>query len=266
MAELPTLPPIATEPISVILLPGASGVPREEIVSSWLTFLNGLDREYELLVVGVGAVAAAEHDARVRMLPPERPGLGAALRTGLAAARFPLVVHAPGDGEFQPDDLKRLLAEIDKAHIVSAFRVRQPVPRGLRWLGWIVRPLARLLFAVSLEPLPGWPGWRAHLQHYLSRVLFALRVRDVGSSFRLYRRSILPRIPIQSDSSFALVEVLAKANFLGHVMTETPVPQGTPAVEGEKTGRVLADGCRVFRQPDFGPGVLPTPQPGMEGT
>ena len=56
-------------------------------------------------------------------------------------------------------------------------------------------------------------------------------------------------------------EVLAKANFLGHVMTETPVSyRPLPAAPaGAGADSTLADAYRVFAHPEFGPTVLPEP-------
>src|SRR5262249_28411696 len=126
MPALPPLPPIATQPLSVVLLPSNSPTPLEAAVAEWVTFLNGLDRAYELLVVPEGGdpVAApakglSNQFQRVRVLrPPSRRGEGAALRAALAEARFPLIAYAPCDPRYRPGDLKRLMQDIDQVHLV----------------------------------------------------------------------------------------------------------------------------------------------------
>src|SRR5439155_13359564 len=75
-------------------------------------------------------------------------------------------------------------------------------------------------------------------------------VHDVECAFRLFRRSIFARIPIQSSGPFAHVEILAKANFLGCWMAEAPVSYnpspGPPS-------SYWAEAYHVFCEPDFGP-------------
>jgi hypothetical protein len=190
-----------------------------------------------------------------------RQGSGAALRTGLAAARHPLLLTATCDPQFQPGDLPKLLEEMDKVHLVAGYRVWQRVPWPLRWLGRLYRVAVRLLLANPLEPLPGWLGWQEYSDHVRARMLFALRIKDVNCPFRLYRRSIFDRIPIQSDGTFAQVEVLAKANSLGCMMTEVPVAY-QPRPTAEDRGQRRADLRRVLLHPDFGPAILPAKAPG----
>lgn len=266
MPEYPTLPVIATESISIVLLARHAEAHFEEVVGQWVSFLNGLDRAFEILVVDDGssdrtaelAEQLAARNPSIRLLRQSTPqGEGAALRVGIAAAQHPLLVYAPCNRQYQPDDLRRLLAEIDKVHVVSGFRDYLPMPGVLKWLGRVYRGVARWVFAVPLEPSLGWLGWRELFRRCLLRLTFGIRLQDVGSTFRLFRRSIFARIPIQSDGSFAHVEILAKANFLGQVMTETLVRYQPRAAEKDPVpDRTWKEGKRVFSHPDFGPAVL----------
>ena len=82
---------------------------------------------------------------------------------------------------------------------------------------------------------------------------------DLGYSYVSDRpaiREILPRIPIQSRGPFAHVELLAKANFLGHLMGEEIPIAVVPPPPGDLR-QLLRDGLVVFNQPDFGPAELP---------
>jgi hypothetical protein len=108
--------------------------------------------------------------------------------------------------------------------------------------------------------LPGWLGWQRHLGRLAVRALFGVRNRDVACPFRLIRREIFARIPLQSDGPFVHVEILAKANFLGKVLGEE-VPLGdrnrpvTAAARPDApgVGSVVREACRLFRHADFGP-------------
>jgi hypothetical protein len=165
------------------------------------------------------------------------------------------------DRQYEPEDLKKLLAEIDKVDLVTGFRVSRPMPLGLRALGFLYRALIRILFGVSLEKRPAWLGWSALRRRWQARLLFGLRVGDPGCLFQLFRRSIFQRIPIQSKGTFAQVEVLAKANFLGCYMTEVPITHHPPADPGGAIDtpdrRERKEAFQLLKDPDFGPPVLP---------
>jgi hypothetical protein len=126
----------------------------------------------------------------------------------------------------------------------------------VRVLGWGWRLFCRVVLGFWPSPLPGWLGWRAHAERLAVRVVFALRTRDVACPFRLMRRSIFRRIPLQSDGPFVHVEILAKANFLGHIIAEElPLdvaarPNPNPRADRQECWRVMA-------HPEFGPTFLP---------
>jgi glycosyltransferase involved in cell wall biosynthesis len=166
---------------------------------------------------------------------PTRKGPGAALRTGLRAARFPLLVCTACDPGYRASDLAHLLKWIDQVDLVAGYRVRAKGSRGRSSNERVYRWVARLFFGV--------------------------RFRDPGCRFVLARRSLFDRFPIQSDGDFAHVEVLAKANFLECLMTEVPVayqPRGRrSAARREGLRQRLAGARRIFSHPDFGPPFPP---------
>jgi glycosyltransferase involved in cell wall biosynthesis len=277
MPELPPLPPIASAPVSLILLAHEDAACAQDVVNAWADQLDKLQRDYEVLLIDDGtsdltAVGAAASKAgpRLRVLGHTvARGPGAALRTGLAAARFPLVVTCPCDRQYRPEDLDLLLKEIDKVQLVSGFRVWQRMPWPLWLAGRLLSALSWLALAHPLDRLPGWLGWEGHAARMQARFLFGVRLRDVHCPFRLYRRSLFRRIPIQSDGPFADVEVLAKANFIGAVMTDVPVPHQprtggwwTATKEGRR--RTREELWRVLKKPDFGPAHVPEePEPAI---
>jgi glycosyltransferase involved in cell wall biosynthesis len=258
MPEPPQLLPIATQPLSVLLLGNSDRPGLETTLGKWFTHLYGLGREVEVLLVDdaltdrTAELANSHPTARV-LRDPIRRGVGAALRLGLTEARHPLFLQVPCDGRYQPADVQKLLAEIDRVHLVVGHCVGRPVPLPLRLLGGVWRLTLRILFGLPLEPLPAWLGWRGHARNLLAHVVFGLRLHDVTCDFRLFRREVFRRIPIQSDGTFVHVEVLAKANFLGQVMSEAAVT----SVEQWAPASWWREAWRVFAHPDFGPARLP---------
>lgn len=249
-------PPIRPAPLSVVLLSHRAATDLSKRLDDWSLALDALGQDYEILLaqdataVATTDTALLDRAPRVRVLRHFRePGVGSDLAAGLAAARFPLVLHADVTDGTCPDDVKLLLDKIDAVDLVSTHRVNTPEPVWLRGLGAIYRGLSRFLLGMPLEPLPGWPGWSGCARRLLVRLLFGVRLHGAESSFRLYRRAVFDRIPIQSTGPFVFVEVMAKANFLGAVMDEVVIR--SPATPLADWKAALPDARRVLTHPEF---------------
>ena len=234
-------------------------------VSGWQSTLDGLRRPYELLIVDDGSVdgtrAQAEvlttRSSRVRVLAhPERRGFGACLRTALEAATQPLIFYTSADHGWNHGDLARMLKSIDhrdeftgrQVEIVNGHRRGTAPPAGVKWRGRLYRGFMRVAFGFWPDPPRGWLGAAERRFWWRCRVMFGLRVGDVNSKFKLFRRSVFDRIELQSDGEFVHGEILAKANFLGCLMDEVVLadkqqPPPPPDVRAEM--------WRVFRRPKF---------------
>src|ERR1700730_10701840 len=119
--------PIAHAPLSVVLPAYPVAVPLEVVLHNWLAYLDTLGRDYEILLIDDAAPDCTANSAggltstypRLHLLQQPSPrGVGAALRTGLAAAQFPLFCYAECGNCYQPADLGRLLEVIDKVDLV----------------------------------------------------------------------------------------------------------------------------------------------------
>jgi glycosyltransferase involved in cell wall biosynthesis len=265
----------------VVLLAHNQANHLETVLAAWVTFLNGLDRDYEVIVVDDGSTDGSGDRAeklassyrRVQILRHAAPqGEGAALRTALAVACHPLLFYTLCDPHYQPADLGKLLRkradpskpdlELDHVHVLSASRGGRPMPRPWRLTGLLWRIFCRVMFTQAPQRLPGWLGWKRHLARMLVRVLFGVRYHDIACPFRLHRREIFARFPLQSDGPFVHVEVLAKANFLGLVMgEEVPLaPSHYPPLRDHSRSaelrQWLADARRVIWQPKFNAGAV----------
>jgi glycosyltransferase involved in cell wall biosynthesis len=239
------LPPVQSEPISTVLPIYNDVATLQPALETWVSVLNGLNRDYELLLVDDAssdsswelAKTLAEKNQSVRLLHHEAHiGFGSCLRTGLASARFPLVVISTCDGCYQPTDLSGMLKWIDKVHLVAGYR--------------------------TIDAKRYKRNWAERLFQWINRVIFGLRLKDPECWFLLARRSIFTRILIQSSGPFAFAELLAKANFLGCLMSETPAAYRPSPDTDRKWGKVtlrqkLAGFRRVFSHPDFGPVTVP---------
>jgi glycosyltransferase involved in cell wall biosynthesis len=262
--------PIATAPLSAVLVARDAGPDLEEVVTAWASQFDALQRPYELILVNDSGAAdlPARADALAGRLPALRAvhhdgprGLGAALRTGVAAARHPLLFYTTCDRQYRPEDLTRLLDAIDRVDLVTGCRSSRPAPLWARWLGAAYRGCVRVLFGLSLPPPVCWLGRAGWGRRRLARWLFGVHVHDPECAFRLFRRSVFRRIPIQTDGDFAQIEILAKANFLGHLLDEVavthrPLAPGAPPPAGPAP-RFWRDVRRLLTAADFGPATLP---------
>jgi glycosyltransferase involved in cell wall biosynthesis len=259
-------PRISNEPISVLLPVYNQVAGLETIVENWLRALARLERPVELVIVDdcctddtptAIAKLAARH-AEIRPLRHEvRRGYGAGLRTALAVATHPLIFCTGCDYPYPPADITKLLDVIDSADLVSGCR-SDPVPAWLRRLDGFHYVFARVVFGVAPEPRPGWRGWPAWMAALKLRLLFGLRLWDPTSAYKLFRRSVLDRIPIQSNGDFVHAELMAKANFLGCLMAEVPIgrlPGNFKGVPEPPAADSAGDARRVFRRPAFAAGT-----------
>jgi glycosyltransferase involved in cell wall biosynthesis len=240
------LPAIQTEPISALLPIFNDRANLQSSLESWINVLNNLNRDFEIILVNDAsndgtldlAQSLAEKNPRVRLLRHEaRGGFGACSRTGLAAAQYPLLLISTCDGRYQPADLARLLQWIDKVHLVAGYRT-----------------VASKRFKRN---------WSERIFRWIIRIIFGLRLKDPECWFLLARRSIFERIPVQSNGPFAFAELLAKANFLGCLMSEVsvsyhPAPEVDAKWSNATLGEKLAGFRQVFSYPEFGPAKLPS--------
>ena len=256
LAAVPERPKIADAPLSVVLLARPGVEDLHTIVRAWLAWLGQRPGDTELLVVfddaNAETSALAIDDARLRIIHHVAPpGVGPSLQTAIWFARYPLLLTATGDRQFQPDDAQRLFVLIDQVDLVTGCRVAGPPPRWLRALGLVKRILTRIFLGYASERRASWLGWRGIGRRCFVRFFFGVQLHDVECPLRLYRTEMLRRFPIQARGSFAQVEILAKANHLGCWMAEAPVPWSPPA-HAEPDPLWKADGKMVRRNPDFG--------------
>src|SRR4051794_1691729 len=153
--------------------------------------LNAL--AHEVIVVddgsrdGTYAVATrlAAGDPHVRVLRHEsNRGYGAALRTGLSAARQPWVLLTDADLQFDLAELASFVPLTDDHDLIAGYRVerRDPSRRRLAAAAW-GRLVARVL---------------------------GVRVRDVDCAFKLIRRSLLDGVELTSDGAAISAELFLR--------------------------------------------------------
>jgi len=178
----------------------------EKTVRNAMRAASAVAGDFEVIVVDDGSrdgtpavverVAAAE--PRVRLVQHDRNrGYGAALRTGFHAATKDFVFFSDADGQFDLDELPKLVAQTPSAPVVVGYRLRRNDPPH------------RLFIAKTYN--------------LIVRAVFGLRVRDIDCAFKLLRREVLSRIDLESNGAFINSELLIKLRRAGVPIVECGV-------------------------------------------
>lgn len=192
----------------------------EALVDEALATLPSLADTFEIVVVDDGSRDAtpaiadrleAAHPDIVRAVHHERNlGYGAALRSGFRAARYELVAFTDGDRQFRVADVGLLLGALaPDVDVVAGYRIRR------------ADPLVRTVYA--------------RLYRLANRIFFGLGVRDIDCACKLFRRSALEGIRVESGGAFFSAELLIKLHASGRRIVEVGVPH-YPRTAGSPTG------------------------------
>ena len=204
----------------------------EAVVREGLAKLPRFCDELEVVVVDDGscdrtgeiADRLAREDPRVRVIHhrPNR-GYGGAIRSGLEAARLPYVFFTDGDLQFDLDDLERLMPLIVEADVVVGYRERRADPPKRLFIAWVYNTLIRVLFVAPF--------------------------RDVDCAFKLFRRSVFERVPLQlvrSNGAFFSPELLLVLRAARVRIAQVGV-RHFPRRTGEEKGATLRVVLRAIR-------------------
>ncbi len=192
--------------------------------------LPKMANRWEIIVVNDGShddtgkicddLAARYAEVSVVSHPTNR-GYGAALKSGILAARHERVFFSDSDGQFDLNELSKLLVWIDQYDLVIGYRVKRQD---------------------SIHRLVNAWGWKM-----LVRLLLRVRVRDIDCAFKLFRREVFERIQVRAVGAMVNTEILAQAAGFGMRMKEVPVSH-FPRQHGQPTGANLRVILRAFKE------------------
>jgi glycosyltransferase involved in cell wall biosynthesis len=211
-----------------IVIPALNEAPNLQVLLPALQQVAAkLAAQHEIIVVDGGSTdgtadVAAKLGARV-VKQTER-GYGGALKAGFAAATGEFVATMDADFSHRPWFLRRMWNMRDRAELVIASRYvaggRAEMPVSRLWLSRI-------------------------LNGFFARGL-SLPYRDMSSGFRLYKRSALLDITIESRDFEVVEEILIRLYAQGYQIVEVPFHYA-PRREGQSHAKVIKFGIRMLK-------------------
>jgi len=151
--------------------------------------------DYEIIAAddastdGSGGIvdAIAAKDARVRSVRLRKNAkFGGALKAGLEAASKEIIVYTDSDFPAKEDDIRKAIGLLENADIVTAYSL--------------------VIKDASLKRI-----MMSKVYNFLVRLLFGLKIRDINSGLKIYRKKALEGLDLKSKSPFIDVEIFSEA-------------------------------------------------------
>ncbi|MBA3832239.1 MAG: glycosyltransferase family 2 protein [Chthoniobacterales bacterium] len=202
----------------------------QRTVESARLVLPKLAKTWEIILVNDGSKDAttplcdhlAEQYPEVRAIHHvDNRGYGAALKSGILAARHDFIFFTDSDGQFDLEELEGLIEWASQYDIVTGYRGKRQDPPH------------RLINAF---------GWKM-----LVRMVLGVKVRDIDCAFKIFQRSVFDRVQIRSVGAMVNTEILAQANAFGMRIHEVKVTH-YPRQFGKSSGANLRVIAKAFRE------------------
>jgi len=148
-------------------------------------------------------------------------GYGAALKSGILAARYDYIFFTDSDGQFDLQELENLIEWAGQYEIVTGYRAKRQDPPHRLINAW---------------------GWKT-----LVRMVLGVKVRDIDCAFKIFQRSVFDRVQIRSVGAMVNTEILAQAMAFGMRIHEVKVSH-YPRRYGKPSGANLRVIAKAFRE------------------
>ncbi|HPM24918.1 MAG TPA: glycosyltransferase family 2 protein [Phycisphaerae bacterium] len=202
----------------------------ERVTRAAVETARAIADDWEVVIVNDGSrdrtgeiadrLAAELPNVRAVHNRPNR-GYGGALARGFREARKDWIFYTDGDGQFDFNEISKLLPLLATHDIVSCYRLdrKDSFMRKLNAFAWST--LVNLLFHIGL--------------------------RDIDCAFKIYPRTFIERIEMRSTGALIDTEMLAKARNLGYSIAQLGVHH-YPRTAGAQTGANLKVIARAFKE------------------
>jgi dolichol-phosphate mannosyltransferase len=201
------------------------------VIQDCMAVLGEGGRTYEIVLVDdasqddtVEAARAAMGDAATNLtVVTHRGQRGYAITVcdGLRSSRGRVLAFMDGDGQFDPNDLGRLIAGLNTADFVAGIRKRRADPWYRSFVSGVYNRVVRLSFGI--------------------------REKDFDCGLKVFTRAVWTGVsPIRARSAVFNPEMFFKAHRLGFRVVQVPV-EHLPRLAGVRSGGRLIPVARAMR-------------------
>lgn len=169
--------------------------------------LRNLTNDYEILVIDDGS---SDHSRKILkelerkynrlkvILHEKNKGYGGALKTGFYSATKELIFYTDGDFQYDISEAAKLIPQMkDNIDIVNGYKVSRSDPLHRKIIG--------------------------RIYHWIMKLMFGFKIKDVDCDFRLIRKSVFDKIKLEHNSGIICVEMVKKIQDAGFNFAEVPV-------------------------------------------
>ena len=169
----------------------------KKMISGSLKILKGIKKKYEIIIVDDGcpeksgkiALKYANKNSKIKVFFHNKNlGYGAAIRTGLKKSKYDCIFAIDGDGEYDLNDLPRLLKKYYDNDLVITYRYKKKYKTTRIFISYVYNKILRILFKTNFK--------------------------DISTGSRLINRKLVKRIKLTSTSPFLGAELAIKAKYL----------------------------------------------------
>ncbi|NBW98593.1 glycosyltransferase family 2 protein [bacterium] len=190
----------------------------EKSIRALQAVMEQVAEKSEVIVVGyegckdstneiVKKIACHNPDVKLVIQKTSEKGYGRAFYLGIRAASNEWVFQTDADGQYQIEDLKRLVALADEnTDLIHGYRKKRNDP--------FERVVMAFCYNMALK------------------LLFWIPIRDVDSAFKLMRASKVQALPVKSLSGFSVAELIIRLKRCGSRFRQIDITH-LPRTEGE---------------------------------
>lgn len=200
----------------------------ETLTRKTIRILSEICDDYEVIIVNDGskdktkeiANALSKENPKIKVINHEiNRGYGGAVKSGLYGAKLDWVFFTDGDGQFDVEEINKLVKYINEADLIVGYRIKRAdsFMRKLNAFAWGI----------------------------LVRLLFHFKVRDIDCAFKLFKKEIIQRTKPEAEGAMISTELLEKATKLGYKIKEVGVNH-YPRTSGKSSGADIKVIIRAF--------------------
>jgi glycosyltransferase involved in cell wall biosynthesis len=175
-------------------------------ISEAISIFESLGMDYEIIIIDDASNDGSEKtidvlsgvNKKIKVIHfSERKHLGALLKSGFLKSEKDIIIYTDMDMPFDLRILKDVIPLIDRADVISGFRINGE------------KSLKRFVYSKCYN--------------MLIRKIFKINIKDINFAMKIFKREILSSLQLKSESSFINAEFLIKANALRYNILQLPV-------------------------------------------